>query len=235
MINELKVFYKGEKGLMTFDNKKTIFQHRQERAGAEEGLGILINNNLFDKGNYAFAIFKNVPTVVPTSYNTLNFFYNKGVPIKIEKGYYGKNVLLKEYYIDKTYIRAYKEDGSVGLYESENIKNENYDGPNVYFKRINDLVTDWVDITDKILNDVLKSIHNLSCSVGLDNEVIADALKNLTKNNIFILESGVIVADGKFESLIIWTEGSDVKMCWLGRKLELDNFNFTKVVPDLDI
>ena len=27
MINELKVFYIGEKGLMTFCNKKTVFQH----------------------------------------------------------------------------------------------------------------------------------------------------------------------------------------------------------------
>ena len=125
MTNELKVFYNCDKGLMTFDNKKTIFQHREFREGVKEGLGIILKDNYFDKGNYAFAVFKNVPTVLPESYNDINFFVNKGVPIKIEKGIYGDNVLLKETYKDRTYIRAYKEDGSIGLYESEIIKNQN--------------------------------------------------------------------------------------------------------------
>ena len=83
MINELKVFYAGDKGLMTFSNKKTIFQHREEREGVKEGLGIIVENGLFDKGNYAFAVFKNVPTVVPDVYKTLDFFINKGVPLKV--------------------------------------------------------------------------------------------------------------------------------------------------------
>lgn len=233
MINELKVFYKGDKGLMTFSNKKTIFQHREEREGVKEGLGIVIENSLFDKGNYAFAVFKNVATVIPESYENIQFFNNRGVPLKVEKGCYGDNILLKETYKDRTYIRAYKEDGSIGLYESEIIKNANYAGPNVYFNRLNDLVEEWVDITDFIVGSVKESVKSLTCNVTLSNEIVLNALKSLANNNIFILDSGVIVADGKFESLIIWNEGSEVKMAWLGCKLNLDEFKYVDVTSEL--
>ena len=229
MINELKVFYAGDKGLMTFSNKKTIFQHREEREGVKEGLGIIVENGLFDKGNYAFAVFKNVPTVVPDVYKTLDFFNNKGVPLKIEKGLYGDNVILKETYKDRTYIRAYKEDGSIGLYESEVIKNSNYEGPNVYFKRLNDLVKDWEDITEEVLTAIVESISTLTCSAGLDDEVVSAALNSLRNNKIFILESGVIVAEGKFESLIIWSHGEEVHMAWLGRMLDLSAYKYEEV------
>jgi hypothetical protein len=233
MINELKVFYAGEKGLMTFNNKKTVFQHREEREGVKEGLGIIIENSLFDKGNYAFAIFKNVETVIPQDYNTLGFFHNKGVPLKIEKGLYGDNVLLKETYKDRTYIRAYKEDGSIGLYESEVIKNANYEGPNVYFKRLDDLVKNWEDITDSVLSDIISSIPKLSCVADMDDEAVLSALKTLSHNKIFILESGAIVAQGKFESLIIWTENTEVKMAWLGRMLDISKLSCKDVTSDL--
>lgn len=233
MINELKVFYKGEKGLMTFNNKKTVFQHREEREGVKEGLGIVIENGLFDKGNYAFAVFKNVATVVPSNYNTLNFFHNKGVPLKIEKGVYGDNVLLKETYKDRTYIRAYKEDGSIGLYESEYIKNANYEGPNVYFMRLDDLVVNWEDITDSIVSDILDSVGKLTCTLAIDDEGVLSALKGLTRNAIYILDTGVIVAQGKFESLIIWSENDEVRMSWLGRMLDLSNFVYTEVSEEL--
>lgn len=229
MINELKVFYAGDKGLMTFSNKKTIFQHREEREGVKEGLGVIVENGLFDKGNYAFAVFKNVATVIPEAYKTLDFFNNKGVPLKVEKGLYGDNVILKETYKDRTYIRAYKEDGSIGLYESEVIKNSNYEGPNVYFKRLNDLVSEWVDITEEVLADIVASVATLTCSAGLDNSVVSGALKSLTHNKIYILESGVIVAEGKFESLIIWSNGDEVKMAWLGRMFDLSGFNYQEV------
>ncbi len=224
MINELKVFYVGDKGLMTFSNKKTIFQHREEREGVKEGLGIIIENGSFDKGNYAFAVFKNVPTVIPKDYRTLNYFNNKGVPLKIEKGLYGDNVILKETYKDRTYIRAYKEDGTIGLYESEVIKNSNYEGLNVYFKRLDDLVNTWEDITDEILVDIVDSVSKLTCEVDIEHEDVLAALNSLTHNRIFVLESGVIVAQGKFESLIIWSEDGEVKMAWLGRMLDLSNY-----------
>lgn len=233
MINELKVFYKGEKGLMTFNNKKTVFQHREEREGVKEGLGIVIENSLFDKGNYSFAVFKNVATVVPENYNTLNFFHNKGVPLKIEQGVYGDNVLLKETYKDRTYIRAYKEDGSIGLYESEVIKNDNYVGPNVYFKRLDDLVVVWEDITDNVVSDVIESVSKLSCSLAIDNEGVLSALKGLTRNAIYILDTGVIVAQGKFESLIIWSENEEVRMSWLGRMLDLSDYVYTEASKEL--
>lgn len=233
MTNELKVFYNCDKGLMTFDNKKTIFQHREFREGVKQGLGIILKDNYFDKGNYAFAVFKNVPTVLPESYNDINFFVNKGVPIKIEKGIYGDNVLLKETYKDRTYIRAYKEDGSIGLYESEIIKNQNYEGPNVYFNRLDDLISTWEDITNDVMVHIIDSIKKLTCDVPLSNEFVLNALKGLGRNKIYLLSSGVIVADGKFESLIIWNLGSEVKMAWLGRKLDLNLFENKEITEDL--
>lgn len=233
MINELKVFYKGEKGLVTFNNKKTVFQHRLDRDGVKYGLGILREGSIFDKGNYAFAIFENVATVVPKMYSNIAFFSNKGVPTKIEKGMYGDNVLLKETYKDRTYIRAYKVDGSMGLYESKIIKNDEYEGPNVYFNRLEDLVENWEDITDEILKEIINSINSLTCTLPLSNESVLTALKGLGKNDIYKLESGVIVADGKFESLIIWNEEAEVKMAWLGRKLDFSNLKYENITKDL--
>lgn len=233
MTNELKVFYSCEKGLMTFNNKKTIFQHRECREGVKPGLGIIVENSYFDKGNYAFAIFENVATVLPEKYFTIDFFVNKGVPVKIEQGKYGDNILIKETYKDRTYIRAYKEDGSVGLYESQIIKNPEYEGPNVYFNRLNDLITDWVDITEDVVSKVVNSIKNLTCRVPLSNEFVLNALKGLGKNIIYMLSSGVIIADGKFESLIIWNDGADVKMAWLGRKLDLNLFEYQDITNEL--
>ena len=233
MINELKVFYKGDKGLMTFCNKKTVFQHREERENVQEGLGIIVDDTFFDKGNYAFAVFKNVLTVVPTSYYDINFFNNRGVPVKIEKGTYGDNVFVKETYKDRTYIRAYKEDGSIGLYESKTIKNNDYEGPNVYFNRLEDIINDWEDITDIVVDKVMKSIDNLVCKATLEDETVLTALKGLGRNTIYRLDSGVIIADGKFESLVIWGEPEAIKMCWLGHKYDFTDKTYEDITEKL--
>lgn len=232
-MNELKVLYQGEKGLMTFNNKKTIFQHRENREGVKAGLGKIVEDSFFDKGNYAFAVFENVNTVLPEDYKTVKFFINRGVPIKIEKGLYGDNVLIKESYKDRTYIRAYKEDGSIGLYESKTIKNADYEGPNVYFNRLDDIVENWEDITEEVVSGVLESVKDLTCNVLLSNEFVLNALRGLGKNIIYKLESGVIVADGKFESLVIWNDESEVRMTWLGRKLNLSEFNYVDITKEL--
>ena len=233
MINELKVFYIGEKGLMTFCNKKTVFQHREERENVKEGLGVIVDGTLFDKGNYAFAVFKNVATVIPTAYYDVNFFNNRGVPIKIEKGTYGDNVFVKETYKDRTYIRAYKEDGSIGLYESKTIKNNDYEGPNVYFNRLEDIINDWEDITEVVVDSVMKSIDNLTCTATLEDEAVLTALKGLGRNTIYCLDSGVIIADGKFESLVIWGEPNAIKMCWLGHKYDLTDKRYENITEKL--
>lgn len=233
MINELKVFYESEKGLMTFDNKKTVFQHREGREGVDLGLGVIVEDSVFDKGNYAFAIFKNIKTILPKDYLHIDFFNNRGVPIKIEKGVYGLNILLKETYSDRTYIRAYKEDGTVGLYESQIIKSAEYEGPNIYFNRLEDVIVKWEDITDYVLSSVFDSIESLECSLSLSNETILGALRGLGKNTIYLLESGVIVADGKYESLIVWNDSSEIKMAWLGRKIDLTKFEYKDITEEV--
>lgn len=233
MVNELKVFYSGDKGLMTFCNKKTVFQHYAERENVKIGLGVLVEDSIYDKGNYAFAVFKNVATVIPKSYSDINFFNNRGVPIKVEKGIYGDNVLLKETYRDRTYIRAYKEDGSVGLYESKNIKNTDYEGPNVYFNRVNDLVEVWEDITLEVVKNVTDSIKKLNCDVVLENENVKTALKGLSHNRMYKLSNGVLIADGKFESLVIWNDKEEIKMCWLGCKFDFTDVKYEEVTDEV--
>ena len=234
MVNELKVFYNGEKGLMTFEDKKIVFQHRYNKDEVKEGLGIIVEDSLWDKGNYSFAMFKNVHTVVPTSYYNVAFFANRGLPLKIEKGLYGDNVLLRETYKDRKYIRAYKEDGTVGLFESEKIKNENYEGKNIYFTRLNTLVSEWKDITEEIVKAVYESIVNINCKIDMRDEAVINALNGLGKNKIYLLKNGVIVADGKFENLVIWKEENLIKMTWLGRKLDFSELIDSEISNNKD-
>lgn len=231
MVNELKVFYNGDKGLITFDNKKTVFQHKFNRDGVKIGLGKIVEDSVVDKGNYAFAIFENIETVIPEQYYNIDFFVNRGLPVIVEKGLYGENIVIKETYKDKKYIRAYKKDGSVGLYESEMIKNDKYEGQNVYFSRLNDLVTEWKDITEDVVSKVFESIKEIKCNLDLNDEVVLKALKGLGRNRIYVLENGSIVADGKFESLIIWKD-NEIKMCWLGRKLDLESYNAKEITSE---
>ncbi len=225
MTNELKVLYKDEKGLLVYD-KKIIFQHRENREGVEAGIGVIKRGTLDDRGNYAFAEFENVLTVLPECYTDIAFFENRGVPSKIEEGLYNGYVVIRETYMDRIYIRAYKPDGSVGLYESENIKNATYSGPNVYFTRLSEAVDSWVDITDSVLVGLKESVKSLQCVVPITDSVVQTALRGLKGNKISKLGSGVIVADGRFESLIIWSEGKAVKMAWLGRKFDLSGIDY---------
>ena len=204
---------------MTYDGKKIIFQHRDLKKSAKIGLGVVSSDNFYDKGSYSFAVFKNIETVIPYQYGDIRFFANRGVPLKIEKGVYGDNILLKESYKTRTYIRAYKEDGSVGLFECDYIKNDKFEGENAYFSRLDNGLIEWVDITDNVVNSVVKSIETLTCDIDYDNSELESALKGIDRKNIYKLDSGVIVANGKFESLIIWND-TDVKMAWLGRKLD---------------
>lgn len=233
MVNECNVLYMGDKGLMTFDKKKIVFQHRENMGEVKEGLGVIVDGTVEDKGNYAFAVFKNVETVVPEDYKTLSFFNNRGVPMEVYKGIYGDNILLKEVYKDKTTIRAYNKQGDILLYENEIKKSKEYEGPNMYYSRIDELVGDWLDVTDEFEKAILNDLEKKSSILMISNEKVQQALKGLSRNRIVRLKSGLIVADGKFESLVIWNEVHEVKMAWLGRKLNLDDFEFTDITEKL--
>ncbi len=225
MINELKVLYTDLKGLVIYD-KKIIFQHKYNRKGVEAGIGVVVDGTLEDRGNYAFAEFENVKTVLPDAYLTLEFFENRGVPSKIEKGSYNGYIFIRETYMNRVYIRAYREDGTVGLYESKEIKNANYRGPNSYFNRICGVVEVWEDITDEVVSKLVESVKSMVCTETIRSEVITESLKGLKGSKISVLGSGVIIADGKFESLIIWSKEKEVKMAWFGRKFDKKGFEF---------
>jgi len=232
MVNECSVLYMGEKGLITFDKKKIVFQHRDNTKNVKEGLGVIVEGTLEDKGNFAFAVFENVETVVPDDYYTLSFFNNRGVPMQVLKGTYGDNILLKEIYKGKTTIRAYNKQGSILLYENEIKKSKDYEGPNMYYSRINELVGVWTDITEEFETAILSDLRNKKSVLSLSNEKVQQALKRLSRNMIVRLESGLIVADGKFESLVIWNDDHEVKMAWLGRKLDLLSFEYKDITEE---
>ena len=63
----------------------------------------------------------------------------------------------------------------------------------------------------------------------LQKKRLPNMTKSLSNNKIFILESGVIVAEGKFESLIIWSHDEEVRMAWLGRMLDLSAYKYEEV------
>lgn len=233
MVNECNVLYMGDKGLMTFDKKKIVFQHREKVKDVVEGLGVIVEGSLVDKGNYAFAVFENVETVVPDGYYTLSFFNNRGVPMKVLKGIYGNNVLLKEIYKDNTTIRAYNKQGDILLYENKIKKSKDYEGPNMYYSRIDEMVVDWVDITQYFEVTILNDLKSKEATLMLSNEKVQQALKGLSRNKIVRLKTGLIVADGKFESLVIWDEDHEVKMAWLGRKLDLEGLENLDITEEL--
>lgn len=233
MVNECNVFYMGEKGLMTFDKKKIVFQHRDNISDAKEGLGIIKVGTLEDKGNYSFGVFENVIANVPVDYCRLSFFVNKGVPMQVFQGTYGDSILFKEVYKEKTTIRAYSRFGKVLLYENEIKKSEDYEGPNMYYSRINELVGVWEDFTSNFEKLILQDLKFKKCTVSLSNEKVQQALNGLSRNKIVRLTSGVIVAEGKFESLIIWGTDDDIEMTWLGRKLDLNEYVHIDITEDV--
>lgn len=233
MVNVCKVIYKCEKGLMTFHKKKTVFLHRDTDWEVSEGLGVIIEDSIIDKNNYAFAKFKNISTVIPFVYNTLDFFNNKGIPFKIYKGIYGENVILKESYIDRNFIRAYSDEGDVLLYESEILITPTYNGENMYYKRIDTLMPEWEDITDEIYNNVLSDLLSKKCNVSIANDIVIQALKSLVNNKIYKLSNGVIIGEGNFESLAIWSDKSEIKMAWLGRKFDFDGIDKKDITEEI--
>ena len=217
MVNECYVFYKGEKGLMTFDNKKVVFQHNGgDGSDAKVGLGVFVEGSLVDKETYSFAEFVNIETVIPENYNEIIFFNNKGVPKKVEKGTYGDNVFLKELYKNNEVIRAYNKRGRIVFYENKLKKSKSFVGSNMYYDRINELIGDWDDITLDLRSSLEENLRSKDTEVPLDNEKVQSALKGLSKDKLFIMPNGVIIADGNFESLAIWKEDDEICMAWLG-------------------
>ena len=222
MVNECLVFYKGDKGLLTYDNKKVVFEHNGGKGKpTREGLGVIVKGTEVEKGNYSFAEFENVESVIPKNFYSLGFFKHRGLPTKVEVGSYGDNIFVKETYKNNKIIRAYTYNGDIIFYEIKIKKSKKFTGPNMYYDRIDNLVESWVDKTEELREAVLYDISKIVTHVDREEESVKNALDKLPEDKIRVLSNGVVVADGNFESLVIWVgELKDVGMAWLGFKLE---------------
>lgn len=235
MFSNCKVLYKGTQGVMAFEKKKVVFQHRSNENDIKVGLGVIDLDSYVDKGNYAFATMQNIVSVLPDTYATVDFFENKGVPIKIQKGVYGDSTFIKEDYADKSFIKAYDAVGNTLLYENKAVKNKDFTGLNMYYCRLENTVGTWVDITDEVASAILESIVAKKCDLDIMHSYIfMYTMKGLKKNKVVKLSNGVIMADGKHETLVFWGEGDTVRMAWLGRRLDLsENEDITAEVAKI--
>lgn len=216
-VSNVKVLYSGNRGIVTFDKKKPIFQHKNSKVTLDIGLGIIDEESLVDKGKFAFAEITNVTSVIPSVYLTIDYYENVGVPLKIFKGVYGNCVFIKEEYLGKTFIKALDEEGKTLVHESAKGYNGTY---NMNFGRLDNAMGVWEDITEGVLANIVDSINIKNSEVNLSNPYILLALKRLQKNNIGKASNGVIFATGKYESLVIWGNDNRVSMAWLGRCIE---------------
>ena len=174
MERQYRMIFKGDKGYMMFDGKKAIFQNKQTEDSVKEGIGVIDVDSVVDKSTYAFADMTNVSAVIPAVYNTVDFFANRGVPIKIYKATYGDSVLVKEEYHDKkVIIKAFDADGNLLIQEYKYKKNsKKADDLNIFYCRIDNVIKEWVDITDDI--DVLQEVTGLNVfEINIDKVKVA--------------------------------------------------------------
>lgn len=214
---KVKVLYKSPRGVMSFDRRKPIFLHKGYKKHLEVGLGIIDMDSFIDKGEYAFANITNVEGVLDIAHFNIELYENVGVPQTILKGVYGNSVFIKEVYKDNAIIKALDKDGSVLIRETRKTKNN---AINTYFCRLDNVLSDWEDITDVVLASIIKSIKDKKSELNIANPYILYALKRLIKNKVVKYDNGVIVAEGKHEHLIIWGEGNKSSMAWFGRPIK---------------
>ncbi len=221
-----KVFYKSNSGVMVFENKKVVFQHRNSQNAVKVGLGVLEHGSYVDKGKYAFADMQNVDCVIPAVYFSVDFFENKGVPLKVSKGSLGDSIFLKEDYVGKSFIKAYDHNGAVLLYESEFVHNKDYVGKNMYYSRLFQTVGTWECITEQVHKGVFETLKVKNCTLEIDNPVLTSIIKGLKAKIVRQAANGLVFVDGNYETLVFWNcEKGLIKMAWLGRSIDDDVIN----------
>lgn len=214
----VRVLYQGSRGVMALFKKKPVFQIRGCDEKLERGLGELDIETFLDKGNYAFAKIRNVVSVFPEGYKKIEFFTNRGVPHQIFTGNYGESLFFKEVYSqNKAVISAFNDKGEVLLREHMLSKSG---AQNMYYNRLDSVIDNWKDITDEVVSALKQDILSKKANINLKNPYLLYVLRSLRKSKVGMLDNGVILADGNYETLVIWGEGNDISMTWFGRKIE---------------
>jgi hypothetical protein len=150
----------------------------------------------------------------------------------VEKGTFGISVFIKERYINgREVIKAFLKNGDIAIQEYA-IKGDRCQA-NPFFTRLNNVITDWVDITEDILSKANTYLVEKKCNVPFDDEVVLDALKGKRIHHAYRLENGAILIDGKYETLALWEDDGVVSMSWLGTKFDYDKYDCTEITEEL--
>jgi hypothetical protein len=216
-VSNVKILYKSARGVMSFDKKKPIFQHKNSEVCLSVGLGVIVEGSFVDKGKFSFAEMENIESVLPPCYLTIDYFENVGVPQKIFKGIYGNSIFIKEEYLNKTFIKALDIDGNILIHETLQAKNNSF---NIHFGRLDNAIGLWSDITEYVHNKILSSIESKNSDVNLNNPYILYALRRLHNNSLMKSSNGVILATGKYETLVVWGKDSSASMAWFCKRIE---------------
>lgn len=228
MEHKYKVLYTTEKGLMAYVDNLVVFVNNRKVHNCKVGVALIDEASLVDKGSFGFADFTNVDTVLPDWYGEIEHFANTGVPVKSEIGHYGDSIFIKETYINqREVIKAYLSNGDLALQEFKIKANKAKVNP--FYSRLNDSIKSWEDITENVKAKVAKSIVDKQCNVPLDAVEISTALKGKYIPYACKLPNGLVLVEGKYETLAIWEDNGVVAMTWLGEKFDYDKYACTDI------
>lgn len=232
MEHKYKILYKTDKGLMAHASNRIVFVNRKRAKNCYEGVAFYDENTLKDKGTYGFANFYNVKTIIPKDYGDIEGFANTGVPIKVELGHFGKSVFIKEKYVNgREVIKSFLKTGELAIQEYA-VKGNRYQA-NPFFTRLNNVIEDWKDITEGVVNRTINSLVKKECSISFEDDTVLEALKGKRIRYAYQLENGAILIDGKYETLALWEVDGVVSMSWLGSKFDYDKYNGKEITEEL--
>lgn len=211
------VIFEEERGLVIKTKEVPVFNNRRSNIQVKKGLGKIVGGSYVDKGTYGYAEMYNVLTTVPKDYMTLDFHKKRGLPKKVETLLYGANVFLVEEGLRNTSIVGYNTQGEV-IYIEKKLRKD--DKPNISYNRVIEVNEGLKDITDELHEAVLKEFYAYESDLGLDNEEVQKLFKALKMNYFLKTENGSIIAQGKYESLLVWGNEGKVNSLWFGTKID---------------
>lgn len=219
---------------MAYEGSYIVFVNSKSAEKCEAGVALMDEESLVSKGSYGFANFFSTATVIPNSYRTIDFFNNNGVPCKIYVGEYGTSIFIKEVYLNhREIIKGFLPHGERVIYEIRFKPGKENENP--FYTRLNNAVGEWRDETDNLSGVILQSLFEKKCKVDLSNGLVRNALAKKNALEVYRTENGVVLVDGRYETLAIWTDDCDrVCMTWLGRKIAYKLYNCENITKDVE-
>lgn len=230
-----KVVYKSyNNGCVVYDKVKAVFPDSTSEEHVSIGVALVDQSSYIQKGNCYFAKMTNVKTVEPTNYRNIQHYVGVGVPERIFKGKYNDCVFFKEIYGRNTYIKAYDLKGNVIIKEIKSNSNPDDSSLNsIFYREVAEVITGWEDITKEVYAGIEKSILDKNSNVSIDDIRVLYVIKNLDKNTrIKLTSNNIIIAECKYNNLIVWEESGLVLSCWSAKGIDIRGEDITDKVRD---